>query len=89
MPQAIQDYIIVDKNFELIGKLERMKELGLYSPRSKNLVYANSRDGFKPSKELNDLWAKMAEWRENRNRNTDKVSVKNGILTVWMRIPRK
>lgn len=87
MPQAIQDYILVQKNLELIKKFERMKELGLYSPRSKNLVY----DGyeFKPSKELKALWAEMEEWRENGNRNTGKVIEKNGIHTIWMRIPRK
>lgn len=89
MPQAIQDYIIVEKNLELIKKFERMKELGLYSSRSKNLVYANSRDGFKPSKELNALWTKMEEWRENGNMNTGKVIVKNGIQTIWMRIPKE
>lgn len=89
MSHAIHDFILVQKNLELIKKFERMKELGLYSSRSKNFVYANSRDGFKPSKELKALWDKMDEWRENRNMNTAKVSVKNGIQTIWMRIPKE
>lgn len=89
MSRAIHDFIIVEKNLELIKRFERLKELGLYSPRSKNLVYANSRDGFKPSKELKALWDKMEEWRENGNRNTGKVIEKNGIQTIWMRIPKE
>lgn len=87
MSHAIQDYILVQKNIELINRFERLKELRLYTPRSKNLVY----DGyeFKPSRELKALWAEIKEWRENRKRNTGKEIDKNGIRTIWMRIPKE